>query len=416
NPPAVTESNKKLRLFALSLTGRAKDWIDTLPPNTITSWDELELKFRERYFPIHKFLERRNDITNFEQGDSESLYDAWERFKLCLKKCPTHGLDNHAQMQHFTQGLRAQTRMLLDASAGGSLKNKDESEARELVEAMAQNEYRVQNDRGAKKKAGMLELDTQTALLAQSQLMNTQMAAMLKHFTTTPATQMQANAVQDVRCAFCGKGHANGECFPTGSEQEMYLSNFKKSSTINNPYSNTYNPGWREHPNFGWGGNQNQSQQQAPSQNSQPRQQSPLEDALTQFIKVTQGNFEEIKISQNQMKANQDVSNKNHEASIKTLETQIGQLSRQLAATQNKGFEGSTKDNPRNESCMAINLRSREVPSPEVVIKKKSELKDEGVNKSEGEVEKEWEIVAKSDKERDEEVEKQSERLVEKKK
>ncbi|GAU48567.1 hypothetical protein TSUD_137520 [Trifolium subterraneum] len=147
----VSKSNKKLRLFPLSLTGRAKDWIDTLPPNTIATWDELELKFRERYFPIHKFLERRNDITNFEQGDSESLYDAWER-------------------------------MLLDASAGGTLMNKDESEARELVEAMTQNEYRVQNDRGAKKKASMLELDPQTALLAQSQMMKTQIAAMLKHY------------------------------------------------------------------------------------------------------------------------------------------------------------------------------------------------------------------------------------------
>ncbi|GAU31161.1 hypothetical protein TSUD_315860 [Trifolium subterraneum] len=395
NPTGVSDSNKKLRLFPLSLTGRAKDWIDTLPPNTIATWDELELKFRERYFPIHKF-------------------------KLCLKKCPKHGLDNHAQMQHyFTQGLRAQTRMLLDASAGGSLKNKDESEARELVEAMAQNEYRVQNDKGAKKKADMLELDTQTALLAQSQLMNTQMAAMLKHFTTTPAPQMQANAVQDVKCAFCGKGHANGECFPAGSEQAMYLSNFKKSNTTNNPYSNTYNPGWRNHPNFGWGGNQNQSQQQAPSQNSQPRQQSPLEDALAQFIKVTQGNFEEMKISQNQLKANQeqmkvnqDIANKNHEASIKSVETQIGQLSRQFAATQNKGFEGSTKDNPRNESCMAINLRSREIPSPEVVSKKKGELRDEGVNESEGEVEKEWEIVAGSDNERDALVENQREKKI----
>ncbi|MCI39607.1 hypothetical protein A2U01_0060839, partial [Trifolium medium] len=43
--------------------------------------------------------------------------------------------------------------MLLDASAGGSLKNKDEGEAKELVETMAQNEYRAQNDRGAKKRA-----------------------------------------------------------------------------------------------------------------------------------------------------------------------------------------------------------------------------------------------------------------------
>ncbi|GAU52029.1 hypothetical protein TSUD_418570 [Trifolium subterraneum] len=360
DPTGVTESNKKLRLFPFSLTGRAKDWIDTLPPNTIATWDELELKFfRERYFPIHKFLERRNDITNFEQGDSESLYDAWERFKL----------------------------------SGGSLNNKDESEARELVAAMAQNEYRVQNDRGAKKKAGMLELDTQTALLAQSQLMNTQMAAMLKHFTTTPAPHMQANAVPSKQCTYLTLRRAAppiihtrtltirvGEIIQTldGEEIKINLNNKHRLRTLNQGNS---------------------------------------------LHKVTQGNFEEMKISKNQlkanqeqMKANQDIANKNHEASIKSVETQIGQLSRQFSATQNKGFEGSTKDNPRNESCMAINLRSREVPSPEVLTKKKSELKDEGVNESEGEVEKEWEIVVESDKVRDEVVEKRSEKLVEKKK
>ncbi|MCI57760.1 hypothetical protein A2U01_0079011, partial [Trifolium medium] len=57
--------------------------------------------------------------------------------------------------------------MILDASAGGSLKNRDETQARELIETMAHNEYRAQNDRGAKKKSGVLELDTQNALLAQ---------------------------------------------------------------------------------------------------------------------------------------------------------------------------------------------------------------------------------------------------------
>ncbi|MED6175838.1 hypothetical protein PIB30_082055, partial [Stylosanthes scabra] len=28
-------------------------------------------------------------------------------------------------------------------------------------------------------------------------------------------------------------------------------------SVHQDPYSNTYNPGWRNHPNLGWGGNQN---------------------------------------------------------------------------------------------------------------------------------------------------------------
>jgi hypothetical protein len=98
DPLGISDSDKKLRLSKLSLTGRARDWIDTLPPNTIETWDELATKFKDKYFPIHKFLVRTNEITTFEQGDAESLHDACERFKLCLKKCPNHGLDNHTQM------------------------------------------------------------------------------------------------------------------------------------------------------------------------------------------------------------------------------------------------------------------------------------------------------------------------------
>ncbi|GAU50532.1 hypothetical protein TSUD_369590 [Trifolium subterraneum] len=431
DPPNVSESDKKLRLFKLSLTGRARDWIDTLPPNTIATWDELAIKFKERYFPIHKFLERRNEITTFEQGEAESLYDAWERFKLCLKKCPNHGLDNTTQMQHFTQGLRPQTRMLLDASTGGSLRNKVESQARELIENMAQNEYRVQNDRGPKKKPGMLELDTGTALLAGQSKMSNIIESLLKNFTNQSASQAQVNAAQGVNCDFCHQNHANGECFPAGSEEALYLANFRKSNPNNNPFSNTYNKGWRDHPNFGWGGNTSQSQQQTPPpQNSQQKNSSPLEEKLNQFIKFTQGGFEAMKISQDQLKAtqtqmqaNQDIANKNTEASIKNLETQIGQLSRQFSASQNNGFDGTPKNNPRNENCKAINLRNMVVPSPEVVEKKKSA--NEGVvekkesegevekDENEGEVEKEWEIVQEDESDYEELVENERKKTLE---
>jgi hypothetical protein len=107
--------------------------------------------------------------------------------------------------------------MLLDASAGGSMTNKVESEARELIEAMAQNEYRVQNDRGAKKKPGMFELDTGTKILSQQAKMNTNIESLLKVFTNQATSQAQVNAAQGVQCDFCSQGHANGECFPAGS-------------------------------------------------------------------------------------------------------------------------------------------------------------------------------------------------------
>jgi hypothetical protein len=263
--------------FKLSLAGGARDWIDTLPPNTIGTWDDLAEKFGNRYFPIHKFLERRNDITTFEHGDAESLHDSWERFKLCLKKCPNHGLDNHTQMQHFTQGLRPQTRMLLDASADGSITNKVEREARALIEAMSQNEYIVQHDRGAKKKSGMLYLDTGTTLLAQQTKMSNNIESLLKAFIsqTTLTPPAPVNAAQGLQCDFCGQGHANGECFPAGSEQAKYLANYRRNPN-NDPFSATYNPGWRNHPNFGWGSNQNQSQQQAPQHQNQQRSSSNL--------------------------------------------------------------------------------------------------------------------------------------------
>jgi len=76
-PPAnVTDDQKKLRLFPFTLTGKAKDWLLTLPNGTIQTWEELELKFLEKFFPMSKYLDKKQEIANFRQGESESLYDA----------------------------------------------------------------------------------------------------------------------------------------------------------------------------------------------------------------------------------------------------------------------------------------------------------------------------------------------------
>jgi len=46
-------------------------------------------------------------------------------FRLLLKRCPPHGFDILEQMQIFTHGMHVQTRMLLDASVGGSIREKN---------------------------------------------------------------------------------------------------------------------------------------------------------------------------------------------------------------------------------------------------------------------------------------------------
>jgi hypothetical protein len=211
-----------------------------------------------------------------------------------LKKCPDHGIDELAQMQHFTDGLNAQTRMLLDASTSGSLQMKDETKAKEIIEKMAHNEYKTLYERSSKKKAGLLELDTQTTLLASSKFMNAQMATLVKHLSTPPTNKAQANQMQGLRCDFCHHAHENRECMPKGSEEANYLANYRNT--------NSYNQGW--------GGDQNQ--QQNPPQQIHA---SPLEDTLTQFMKMTQSNFEIMRL-------NQDAFNENHKVSIKNLKVE----------------------------------------------------------------------------------------------
>jgi hypothetical protein len=96
------------------------DWLDALLSGTIETWDQLKREFLDRYFPTEKYLVRKKEISNFKQQEREVLYDAWERYKLLLKRCPGPKLSEMDIMQAFTTGLKPDTRMLLDASAGGT--------------------------------------------------------------------------------------------------------------------------------------------------------------------------------------------------------------------------------------------------------------------------------------------------------
>jgi hypothetical protein len=77
-----------------------------LPSGTIQTWKELKDKFLEMFFTQNQFQKRRSDILNFKQHDQESLYEAYERFKLLKRKCPNHNIDVMEQMQIFTGDMK----------------------------------------------------------------------------------------------------------------------------------------------------------------------------------------------------------------------------------------------------------------------------------------------------------------------
>ena len=164
-PDGVSDYQIKLQLFGFLLIGRAKDWLLCLPNATIRTWKELEDKFLQRFFTTSQFTERRTEIFNFEQQDIESLHDSWERFKLLLRRCPNHNMNNMEQMQIFIKGLDSQTCMLLDTSAGGTIIQMTKPQVKYLIENMCRNEYRSKSKRSVKLETsgtpkGMLNVDT----------------------------------------------------------------------------------------------------------------------------------------------------------------------------------------------------------------------------------------------------------------
>ena len=104
-----------------------------------------------------------------------------ERLRGLLRRTPTHGFSEPIQLNMFIDGLRPQTKQLLDASTGGKIKLKTPKEAIELIENMSANDHSILHDRTHQPtKKSLLELSSHDALLAQNKLLSKQLKILTK--------------------------------------------------------------------------------------------------------------------------------------------------------------------------------------------------------------------------------------------
>jgi hypothetical protein len=169
-----SEEAKRLRLFPFSLTDDAKECFDSLPAGSITTWNDMEDKFLEQFFPTALFVRRRQDISNFQQKDGESLGEAYKRYKKLLAACLEHNYDGTVQMQIFCNGLRLATRQVLDTASGGSINFKTATQIIKVIEAVALNEQMEMYDRTGGTRSGLIDLNQLEHRNAQNILTNKQ--------------------------------------------------------------------------------------------------------------------------------------------------------------------------------------------------------------------------------------------------
>ncbi|GJZ13962.1 reverse transcriptase domain-containing protein [Tanacetum coccineum] len=86
--------------------------------NSITTFDQMAKIFLGKYFPPSMVTKLRNDIPNFRQEPDESLFEAWERYKLSIDRCTNHNMLPVTQIDTFYNGLTLRHRDTINAAAG----------------------------------------------------------------------------------------------------------------------------------------------------------------------------------------------------------------------------------------------------------------------------------------------------------
>ncbi|XP_021757315.1 uncharacterized protein LOC110722347 [Chenopodium quinoa] len=383
----VTDDAFRLRLFPFSLRDRAKEWLRDEGTGSFDTWSKLVKAFLVKFLGQEKTARLRNELSTFRQSDDESLYWAWRRFKRLQRQCPHHGIPEWMLIQTFYNVLTHEFQIYIDAASGGSLLTKNPTEAKELIEKMAAIDNYHPGGQHNVKKGGKLDVKALTLLTSSVQAL------------TSKFDRLQAGTSASLpeTCQMCNvQGHIAPN-FPQNSNDmsieeanAFYTSNPKRPY---DPHSNTYNEGWKNHPNFSYKNTQaQQNPPPPPPQNNnynappgfQPRpppvqqpiqpppQKSNLELMLENFITTTNNSIQQQNGSITQL-----------QVQSKLMENQISQLAHQVGQSlKTQGtFPGQTKQ-PQKGHMNAVTLRSgKQLEDPP--IKEPSREVVEGVGGSE---------------------------------
>ncbi|KAL0445392.1 UNVERIFIED_CONTAM: hypothetical protein Slati_2261900 [Sesamum latifolium] len=145
---------------------------------------------------------------------------------------------------YFYEGLTKENRSLVDAASGGALYEKTPTEARKLITTMADNNKKFSNrNDNSPRKVNEVSVSINERL--------DQLTSLVKKYVVGGSQEVKA-------CGICtSPGHFTDAC-PTLHEEPTEHANVvggfsEPSQRGYNPFPNTYNPGWKDHPNLRYG-------------------------------------------------------------------------------------------------------------------------------------------------------------------
>ncbi|XP_071738861.1 uncharacterized protein [Rutidosis leptorrhynchoides] len=271
----------RLRLFPYSLKDKAKRWFLLLPARSITTWEVMKKKFLEEFYPISKTSDMHMQIKSFRQLTDELFHEAYERLKELLRSCPHHEIPKWELVKVFYDGLDSQNRQFLLAASGGVFMTRSSEDEWAFFEQLSKGSKTQASVARQTHNSSHVNHVSNSGGSTRNLEKELDEIKMLLPIFNNPNQCGSVNfvQVQDV-CSICGDAshYANGckKGISLGIEEQVNEIQGRKYD----PYSNTYNPGWRSHPKFSWDNNNtmnapNQHQNHYPNQkNNQYKRQN----------------------------------------------------------------------------------------------------------------------------------------------
>ncbi|XP_022851015.1 uncharacterized protein LOC111372832 [Olea europaea var. sylvestris] len=350
-----TTDAARLKFFSFSLKEKAKTWLYLLRPRSIGTWAEMTQAFFNKYFPHHKTSALKKQISSFTQKDSETLYQAWERFKELQALCPHHGYESWRIVSYFYEGLTPRERQFVEMMCNGDFLQKDPDEAIEYLDDLAEKAHTwtgpSPTDSTNRSRPPRNPTSTGIYQLRKEDSLKAKVEALTKEFETLRAKGSKpAQTVSRVEslgpCFVCGGvDHLAQECTTLFEMRGVYEEHCNALGTYRKPYSpfsESYNPGWHNHPNLSWKSENQQTTQSnrtysAPSYQPTPSRNS-LEDTLHAFIEA-------------QGKANQKFETMINQVveENKEIKNHVSKLTDALTVGERGKFPAQAQSNPKGQ-------------------------------------------------------------------
>nr|GEX79909.1 reverse transcriptase domain-containing protein [Tanacetum cinerariifolium] len=214
----VTDDALHLYLFLDSLTHHATAWFDRFPKNSINTFEQMAKMFLGKYFPPSMVTKLRNEITNFRQCPDESLFEAWECYKLSIDRCPNHNMFPVTQIDTLYNGLTLRHRDTINAAAGGTFMKRRPEECYDLIENMTAHHNDWDTSAQWSESSSFITFSSNPEIVA----LKAEMAKINKNLMRALQVNQQVKAVTP-NCETCGGPHSYNDCPATvGQTQNVY--------------------------------------------------------------------------------------------------------------------------------------------------------------------------------------------------